>query len=104
MRLIDADALIKELDRKHYSMASRKQIYSQPTIDAVPVVRCKDCKYSMPNDGVLVVGAMYCTQTLDAGDKFTPVWDVDYCSNGERKDLSLEKTIDKTSNNEEVQE
>lgn len=39
MRLIDADALIKELDRKHYSMASRKQIYSQPTIDAVPVVR-----------------------------------------------------------------
>lgn len=39
MQLIDRDRLIRELDKKHYSMASRKQLYAQPIIEAVPVVR-----------------------------------------------------------------
>lgn len=51
MRLIDADALFKEFGRTAwYNNADRdaiaEEILSQmPTIDAVPVVRCKDCKH-----------------------------------------------------------
>ena len=47
MRLIDADAL-----KKHYAWweDDKQKLFdsivdSQPTVDAVPVVRCKDCKH-----------------------------------------------------------
>ena len=50
-RLIDADALIEEIarigDLRKLSTATvGKAITAVPTIDAVPVVRCRDCKYS----------------------------------------------------------
>lgn len=47
MRLIDADALLAEYDRIHVGEPgrARKLIEEQPTVDAVDVVRCKDCKY-----------------------------------------------------------
>ena len=46
MRLIDADALIKEACAEGaYGYVDAKQIADVPTVDAVPVVRCKDCKY-----------------------------------------------------------
>ena len=46
MRLIDADALIEEaLTEGAYGYVDAKQIADAPTIDAMPVVRCKDCKY-----------------------------------------------------------
>ena len=46
MRLIDADALIEEaLADGAYGYVDAKQIADAPTIDAVPVVRCKNCKY-----------------------------------------------------------
>lgn len=40
MRLIDAD-----LAPIYLNDAACEQIKSMPTIDTVPVVRCKDCKY-----------------------------------------------------------
>ena len=44
MRLIDADALIEEaLTEGAYGYVDAKQIADAPTIDAVEVVRCKDC-------------------------------------------------------------
>ena len=44
MRLIDADALIKEAwAAGAYGYVDAYQIASAPTIDAVSVVRCKDC-------------------------------------------------------------
>lgn len=44
--LIDADALIKEaLAEGAYGYVDAEQIADAPTIDAVPVVRCKDCKH-----------------------------------------------------------
>ena len=48
MRLIDADALIAEYDRVHVGEpgGARKLMENAPTVDAVPVVRCKDCKYA----------------------------------------------------------
>lgn len=47
MRLIDADALIAEYDRVHVGEpgGARKLMENAPTVDAVPVVRCKDCFY-----------------------------------------------------------
>ena len=46
-RLIDADALIKEACAEGaYGYVDAKQIADAPTVDAVPVVRCKDCIHS----------------------------------------------------------
>ena len=59
MRLIDANALIKEANADGaYGYVDAKQIADAPTVDAVEVVRCKDCVYWMPkhvkmNDGTI---------------------------------------------------
>ncbi len=52
MRLIDADALkenmfFHEIDNVSY--AEEEDIDNAPTVDAVPVVRCKDCRYFHEN-------------------------------------------------------
>ena len=54
MRLIDADALLNyagncydEDDHLLYAVGTGT-IMRMPTIDAVPVVRCRDCKYIGP--------------------------------------------------------
>ncbi len=44
MRLIDADALKGKLTGSRFHFI-RNFINKQPTIDAVYVVRCKDCEY-----------------------------------------------------------
>ena len=51
MRLIDADELVRDIDELSKDAGFYRPIYegvknsvdSLPTIDAVPVVRCKDC-------------------------------------------------------------
>lgn len=45
MRLIDADALLAEYDRQHDGEPgkARQLIEDAPNVDAVEVVRCKDC-------------------------------------------------------------
>lgn len=52
-----------------------------PTVDAVPVVRCKDCRYLL-ND---ISGIGYTGYACDWRDDFNVVPD-DFCSYGERKD------------------
>ena len=55
MRLIDADELKSIFTEKstenvcgaELCKAIISRIYNAPTIDAVPVIRCKDCKFSM---------------------------------------------------------
>ena len=43
-RLIDSDALIKEANADGaYGYVDAKQIADAPTVDAVEVVRCRDC-------------------------------------------------------------
>lgn len=45
-RLIDANALIKEANADGaYGYVDAKQIADTPTMDAVEVVRCRDCKH-----------------------------------------------------------
>ena len=87
-RLIDANALMSYMDecskesrfRVYYGYA-KSFINDAPTIDAVPVVRCKDCKhYDM---GV-------CLKIYSDGNMHTEAWQSrrpeDFCSYGERKD------------------
>ena len=86
MRLIDADKFFNDM----YNMCNTKaqfvmglgeivhvidvleQIMNTPTVDAVEVVRCKDCKYhdNEENLPICIIGAE----------------DNDYCSWGERRE------------------
>ena len=77
MRLIDADALLAEYDRQHEGEPgkARKLIEDAPTVDAVEVVRCKDCKYLMFSD---------CYGECGKGHMGI-VSPYDFCSYGERK-------------------
>ena len=45
--MIDADPLLAAYDAMHEGPPgkARALILSAPTVDAVPVVRCKDCRY-----------------------------------------------------------
>ena len=46
MRLIDADALVWKIKtEKGGTPAMLVAVNSIPTVDAVPVVRCEDCKF-----------------------------------------------------------
>ena len=70
MRPIDADALIKEANADGaYGYVDALQIAIAPTVDAVPVVRCKDCKY-------------FKTRLCENEDS-SDGW---FCADGERKD------------------
>ena len=86
MRLIDADALRYcnyDLDNYHSFRAIEDcEIEVQPTIDAVPVVRCKECVHWYDRDGV-------CLKIYDDGSVSPYAWQFrnedDFCSYGERR-------------------
>ena len=44
-RLIDADAFLEKMKRTSRYFDVKFDIDEMPTIDAVPVVRCRECKY-----------------------------------------------------------
>lgn len=52
MRLIDAEKVTDICDNSFWPETVKKRVAALPTIDAVPVVRCKDCKYY--HDGTFV--------------------------------------------------
>lgn len=92
MRLINADALAMHLADWQLSSGEEERdvieeairaINEAPTIDAVPVVRCKDCKCS----NVYQVDSDFKMERwCDGGFIPKSVQDDDYCSWGERKD------------------
>lgn len=99
MRLIDADAIEQDLFDAYWMLDNDEHMVEdilrkQPTIDAVPVVRCKDCRYSEPmkKHGVCKFGenALICTQCRgDDGygyEGISVIYPDDYCSDGELKD------------------
>jgi hypothetical protein len=82
MRLIDADRLSENIydnisapyeDSREAKEECLCAIEEAPTIDAVPVVRCKDCKY---RDGTPGQPNILCAQMHED----------DFCSYGERKE------------------
>ena len=76
MRLIDADALLEKYN-KTTVWDSWVEINIAPTIDAVPVVRCKDCIDYEPEPGTDLGWCPVCSFVR---------WDDDFCSYGERKE------------------
>lgn len=99
MRLIDADnvrdlfdAEFKETRKlilaggKHLDNLAEgfteadRVIRQMPTVDAVPVVRCKDCKYAYINSFSASSGVALCTSSGQ------PMQQDDFCSYGERKE------------------
>lgn len=82
MRLIDADAEAKWC-RNHVLDAAERSAMLEflrncSTIDAVPVVRCWECKHRDPENH-------HCDHPAGATIYF-PRKDDDFCSYGERKD------------------
>ena len=49
MRPIDADALIEQA-KLQKTFITGKLVQDAPTLDAVPVIRCTQCKYYGPGD------------------------------------------------------
>ena len=80
MRIIDADALLRDIARYHLSDGKFQHwVEVQPTIDAVEVVRCKDCKW-----GREACGNIECNVDLNIPSEYYGYyW---YCPNGERKE------------------
>lgn len=102
MRLIDADALIASLglqNCKKYGNADAKELADSyglmpryeikdeidgaPTIDAVEVVRCKDCADFRPWGGQSKLGDCM-VYVCDGENPFT-MEETDFCSDGERR-------------------
>ena len=82
MRLIDADALANNRFNMYseflgkVSVVAAKDIENAPTIDAVPVVQCKDCARQKKG---------FCTIRKDSFGATLLVGEHDFCSDGERK-------------------
>lgn len=87
MRLIDADKLVDMLyDNEFAALCPLDEVSGVidacPTVDAVPAVRCRECRY------YAVPGATISFCIHRNGMKFTR--DSDYCSRGERRDQSAD--------------
>ena len=79
MRLIDADALMDEANSDGtYGYVDAKQISEAPTIDAVPVVRCRECNHCDPEN-------YHCDHPMSTAAPLRRKPD-DFCSYGERKE------------------
>ena len=95
MRLIDADALKEGLKEKMFGHPFERTflsgaIDSEPTIDAVPVVRCRECKHHRDKNEqerqYLVEDILICTSPDATDDCWNAVWPDHFCSYGERKE------------------
>lgn len=85
MRLIDVDklkgkAIANPDDGEHFVYC--QDIDEAPTVDAVPVVRCRECRYYAASGAT----TSFCIHP--GGMKFTS--DSDYCSRGKRRDQSAD--------------
>ena len=110
MRLIDAEALKEKITKDEYESAVIQGFAPQlvdtdvfldyidnaPTIEAKPVVYCKDCKYSRMycfgdcEEPVLACcdvdddGTIYCAESVN---------EYDYCSKGEKRDAQMDEGV-----------
>ena len=94
-KLISADAFIEDikteimnlyLDGKKGTPRPREELYAiidrineQPTVDAVEVVHCKDCKYCIYDD---VAKEIWCDHIKGLS---SVILATDFCSYGERR-------------------
>ena len=100
MRPIDADALMDVIRQHEYRLATKQgsidygmftlgiqqAVDEQQTIDAVPVVRCRECKHWKPSGSK--AGNSFSDMEYIGGCEFTNYYrtESDFCSYGERKE------------------
>ena len=86
MRTIDADALMKTVfndvvlvdgEVKGVGLILAETVDKAPTIDAVPVVRCRECVHHDDEE----IGMVYCPNMI--GGWVVENW---FCADGERKE------------------
>ena len=86
MRLIDGDSLMKTVfndvvlvdgEVKGVGLILAETVDKAPTIDAVPVVRCRECKHHEDEE----IGMVYCPNMI--GGWVVENW---FCADGERKE------------------
>ena len=89
MRLIDADRALEVVRDQgiahpsayHLTNYATLILREAPTIDAVPVVRCRDCKHAW----IHPCGYVYCHR--DGRNAYEMTFNLDsFCSYGERKE------------------
>ena len=106
MRLCDLDEIKIQVKRQYedchgYSgnkkgiyreaiLAVRSILHSAKTIDAVPVVRCRECKHHRDKNEqerkYLVEDILICTSPDATDDCWNAVWPDHFCSYGKRKE------------------
>ena len=99
MRLIDADRLSEAIydnvpapyeDASWAKENCLAEIEAAPTVDAVPVVRCRECKHHRDKNEqeqqYLVEDILICTSPDATDDCWNAVWPDHFCSYGERKE------------------
>ena len=92
-RLIDADAFLEKMKRTSRYFDVVFDVEEMPTVDAVPVVRCRECKYwgdedgkLQRSDGVLFARCKIHNYLLDGRHTGWCPTENDFCSYGERKE------------------
>ena len=98
MRLIDADRLSEAIydnvpapyeDASWAKENCLAEIEAAQTIDAVPVVRCMECKHHRDKNEqeqqYLVEDILICTSPDATDDCWNAVWPDHFCSYGERR-------------------
>ena len=82
MRLIDADALMQNADYKgKHDILTAFDVVSAPTIDAVHVVRCGECKHYNAGFECLIEGY---------GIERPKDW---FCADGERREDNVNRCV-----------
>ena len=86
MRLIDADAFLERMSRTDRFFGVVYDINDAPTVDAVPVIRCRECKHcrNLPNGLCYLYTEPYDNERGYKGEAVCVEPD-DFCSCGERR-------------------
>lgn len=86
MRLIDADAFLERMSHTDRFFGVVYDINDAPTVDAVPVVRCRECKHcrNLPNGLCYLYTEPYDNERGYKGEAVCVEPD-DFCSCGERR-------------------
>lgn len=101
MRIIDADNQNLQEAIGRMAFQTRQDIYdlisAQPTVDAVPVVYCKDCKYADTERRSAIEkryynSILFCRNSNLCDDKSLAMWPNDFCSYGVAKRCADDKS------------
>ena len=96
MRLVDADNARECFGGDGVAGAVMKRMFdSLPTIDAVPVVRCRECKFYRELRTKRHNQLMRLCYRMGKHDMEYPVKPDDFCSYGQRKEDNLDEAIEK---------